>query len=77
MKKQEVELEMFIAEATQANYVGGMILSEYIFEKEEMDMNAILEAVDWFKKAALLSRGAILFNIHTLVLIHKVIPLTD
>jgi len=57
VKKEDVELELSIAQSAQANFVAGGILGNYTFEEEFIDMNAVYEAMDWYKKAAILARG--------------------
>ena len=55
--KRDVELELCVARSTQANHIAGGILDSYTYGEEFVNMNAVYEAMDWYKKAALLSRG--------------------
>ena len=55
--KTDVQLELNITKSMQANHVGASILGKYTYDSESLDMNAVYEAMDWYKKASLLSRG--------------------
>jgi len=55
--KEDVQLELNITKSMQANHVAASILGRYTYDSESLDMNAVYEAMDWYKKASLLSRG--------------------